>query len=293
MLRLSTSAWSIVAACWLLSSSNSDAFRPALLITSTTSIRQATKLGAAPSRDALHEFDYILGESSSPHFQQRVVSNRRIQLNDARATILASSTFAAPGVQEENMLSEEGASADAGETSAEGDIDPYAEIGMDPQMQKLQQYQEQPTTSKRIENKLKSMDLQDIVSTLIIPSIVAFAGIRWGYNKISSRVGDKAESTLEAFANELVYHDGDFEEMKLCVSDYGKRLAWLGPGKSDKMLKRYLALYSKKKTVSPQAIRYVTMFRIRQSWRRCSFLPNPSFFFVNILIFFSSIAHLP
>ena len=251
MLRLSSSAWTIVA-CWMLSSSGSSAFRPALPITSSASMRQATKIGATRSRDILNEFDHILGESSSANFGQKIVSNRRIQLNDERSTILASSTFAAPGIEEENMLTEETAEATTG-----GDVDPYADIGMDPQMQKLTQVTEQQTTSKRIENKLKSMDLQDIVSTLIIPSIVAFAGIRWGYNKLSSRVGDKAEVTLDTFANELVYHDGDFEEMKLCVSDYGKRLAWLGPGKSDKMIKRYLALYSKKKTVSPQAIRYV------------------------------------
>ena len=38
-------------------------------------------------------------------------------------------------------------------------------------------------------------------------------------------MGDKAESILDDYANEMIYHDGDFEEMKMCFSDYGKKLA--------------------------------------------------------------------
>jgi hypothetical protein len=42
--------------------------------------------------------------------------------------------------------------------------------------------------------------------------------------------------------------------MELCVKDYKTKLVWMGPAKSDAMLKRYLEAYAKKKTVSPQAI---------------------------------------
>jgi hypothetical protein len=115
--------------------------------------------------------------------------------------------------------------------------------------------QQDQSMSTKFENKLKTMDIQDVISTLIIPSIIAFAGVRWGYNKVSGRVGDKADSMLDSFATELMYHDGDFEEMKMCHNDYSKKLVWLGPQKTQAMLKRYLALYAKKRTVSPQAIR--------------------------------------
>jgi hypothetical protein len=104
------------------------------------------------------------------------------------------------------------------------------------------------------------MDLQDIVSTLIIPSIALFAGGRWVYNRAANRIGESIGDQLDSFASEMIYHDGDFEEMKLCQSDYSKKLVVLGPRKTPAMLKRYLALYAKKRTVSPQAIRYAEKY---------------------------------
>jgi hypothetical protein len=98
------------------------------------------------------------------------------------------------------------------------------------------------------------MDLQDIVATLILPSIVLFAAGRWSYNRVATRVGDKADNTLDAFAKEMIYHDGKKDEMKLCIEDYNRRLVWMGPARKESMLKRYLEKYAKRKTVSPQAI---------------------------------------
>merc|ERR1712238_65637 len=114
------------------------------------------------------------------------------------------------------------------------------------------------------QNKIKQMDMQDIVSTLIIPSIFAAAGLKWCFGQVSERVATKAEATLESFASEMVYYDSDFEEMKLCFKDYSKKLVWLGPTKNSAMLKRYLQLYSKKKTVSPQSIRLVWFHFLRK-----------------------------
>merc|ERR1712021_231412 len=74
--------------------------------------------------------------------------------------------------------------------------------------------------------------------------------------------------SLESFASEMIYHDGDFEEMKLCYLDFSKKLAFLGPSKSSTMLKKYLETYAKKRTVSPQAISslsYVfTLFKLSE-----------------------------
>ena len=198
------------------------------------------RLNTLKSQKDLHEFDFLLQETTDANVQQQVgqpQSRRRIMLNDDRQTVLASTTFAQPDVEEYVEES-----------------DPYADIGLEPANPQVMKLQENPSFSTRVENKLKSMDLQDIVSTLIIPSIVVFAGARWGYNRISERVVDKADDLLDAFASEMIYHDGDFEEMKMCQKDYSKKLVWLGPGKTQTMLKKYLELYAKKRTVSPQAI---------------------------------------
>jgi hypothetical protein len=237
-MRVSTSA--VVSLAIL--SANSDAFRP---LHFSSSVRQTTAVSALKN---LHEFDFLLGEQSqSQHIQS--VSRRRINLRDERATVLTSSTFAAPGVVEDTLDLEE-------EQATEGSYDPYADVGIeqDLQLTKIQQTTEQSVT-QRFESKLKNMDLQDVISTLIIPSILLFVAGRWGFNKVSGRVIETKDTTLDSFAREMNYYDGDFEEMKMCHGEYSKKLLWLGPKKTEAMLKRYLALYSKKRTVSPQSIR--------------------------------------
>jgi hypothetical protein len=281
MTRLSTSSWTVVA-CILSAATGSVAFRP--LHFTAAPLRQATHIASSAPKN-LNEFDFLLHEneySESSSSQIQIVSRRRIHLNDNRGTILASSTaLASPTVEEESL----DVDADAEVTSSAVDtsafeLDPYADVALEtsPQMQRLQQSTEQQSTTQKIEAKLKTMDLQDVISTLIIPSIVAFAGIRWGYNKVTAKLVAKADSLLDSFAKDLTYHDGDFEEMKLSASDYSKKLAWLGPGKTEKMLKRYLALYSKKKTVSPQSIRYVgrEMLGVVKFYQKTS-LPRHSF----------------
>ena len=88
-----------------------------------------------------------------------------------------------------------------------------------------------------------------------VPDLVEGDAIEAAAKKAAAKVQIKAEESLDAFATEMVYHDGDFEEMKLCLKSYQSKMVWLGPNKTPVMLKRYLQLYSKKKTVSPQSIR--------------------------------------
>lgn len=210
-----------------------DAFQPVNIPKATTRISARTNL---------HEFDYLLGESLDlQQVKQNVLSRRRIHLNDDRATVLTSTTFAQPGTEEDTLLDEES--------------DPFAEIGLEQASPQLEKVQKDQSFSQRVETKLKTMDLSDIVATLVIPSIAVFAGGRWVYNRAANRVGKSFDDLLDSFASEMVYHDGDFEEMKLCQTDYSKKLVVLGPRKTQAMLKRYLQLYAKKKTVSPQSIR--------------------------------------
>lgn len=233
---------SIVALSSLsLLASNTDAFRPIHFSRASSSVLR--------SANNLHEFEYLLSENSNLNIQQQPRSRRRIYLNDDSATVLTSTTLEV----EEGLALEEAVSEE---------YDPYAEIGLEeanPQAVKIQDADQ--SFSTRVESKLKTMDLQDVVSTLIVPSIIAFAGLRWGFNKASGKVLDSKDAILDDFASELIYHDGDFEEMKLCYSDYSKKLMLMGPAKTQAMLKRYLELYSKKRTVSPQAIRYVDGYK--------------------------------
>lgn len=224
-----------VVSSLVLTTPTAEAFRPLNIPTART--RPLSRLQV---KSDLHEFDYLLNEDGIlSNRGQQVVSRRQIYLNDDRSTVLASSTFAQPGTEE--ALADE--------------ADPYAEIGLEEATPQLEKIQKQQTVSEKIEGKLKTMDLQDIISTLVIPSIVVFAGGRWVYNRAANRIGDTIDGQLDSFAREMVYHDGDFEEMKMCHADYSKKLVVLGPRKTPAMLKRYLQLYAKKRTVSPQAIR--------------------------------------
>ena len=201
----------------------------------------------------LHEFDYLLQEGE--HMANAVTKTTRHRVvipgspDDSRAIQMTSTQQRAtfPGAPTtssiENNDSEE----------AEEEVDEYGDMYME-QRTKIQQYD-----SKRkgfnLNEYLKNNDMGDIVVTLAIPSILAFVSLRFVYGKVLHILENKADVTLDSFASEMIYHDGDFEEMNMCKDDYARRLAWMGPKRNDSMLKRYLQMYAKKKTVSPQSIR--------------------------------------
>ena len=216
----------------------------------SASVRRATTTNNDNNMVDLYEFDYLLREGSETIVNTATGrSTRRVitlgtgsqQQHDIRSTVLVASTATMPGPSSLPLEQE---------TSDESD--PYADA-LDSQLGKIQQYQERQDAPAMPTNKLKQMDLQDIIITFFIPGVVLFAAGRWGYNRVSGRVRESADATLDAFSREMIYHDGDFKEMELCVADYNKRLLWM-PTKRDAMLKRYLEAYAKRKTVSPQAL---------------------------------------
>lgn len=72
---------------------------------------------------------------------------------------------------------------------------------------------------------------------------------------VSKKYKEQQADTLASYTNEMIYHDGDFEEMKMCQNIYRKKM---GLGRKRKMmLTAFLEAYSKKKVVSPKAIRLV------------------------------------
>ena len=143
------------------------------------------------------------------------------------------------------------------DTSGSGEYDPYAN-DMDYQQSRQQLgkvHNQQQNAAASLDSRFQKMDLQDIIVTLIIPGILSFVSLRWGFNQVASRLSTNADALLDGFTREMIHHDGNFDEMRMCHADYSRQLVWMGPGKGDAMLKRYLAAYAKKKTVSPQAIR--------------------------------------
>jgi rubrerythrin len=204
-------------------------------------LHQAPPSSSSPDSQAdaadYHRFDYLLQESEG--VQIPTISRRRVAVggDNERTVLLASSTTGAfPGSPTQRQMVD--------------DDDPYA---IDSRVTRLEKLQEQAQTNT-LQERLKAMDFQDVVITLAVPSLLAFVSGRWIYNRIAGRVGKSADESLDRFAKEMIAHDGDIVEMKLCIADYKKKLVWMGPKRNDALLKQYLEQYAKKKTVSPQAI---------------------------------------
>lgn len=107
-----------------------------------------------------------------------------------------------------------------------------------------------------------------MVTKLCIPIAILSVGAVWTARKAGDKYNTKMEDTLEQYANEMVYHDGDFDEMNMCHAEYKKRLSSFGLKRNDKMIKRYLEIFAKKKPVSPQALsslsRVFTMYKLTE-----------------------------
>jgi len=110
------------------------------------------------------------------------------------------------------------------------------------------------TPNYGLKEMIADKDYNAVITSYFVPLFAVGVGVVWGSRQLMGKYNEKMESVLDSYAEEMVYHDGDFEEMKMCFEDYKKRLASLGPKKKDRMIQRYLEVFSKKKPVSPQAI---------------------------------------
>jgi rubrerythrin len=213
------------------------------------------------------EFDHILGEGAEPAVLKNVKSaidtNNIIRLPDSSAAATLTSSIS----YEEVLAGETSTSEDIGGDMFGDGMEQGAPTGetRDPRIAEIiRKEQEQiamksqpvskPPLSIRTMNYLKGKDFGEIFFTVLVPVIGGGYFLSKAYEQANVKVGEKAEDTLDDYANEMIYHDGDFEEMKMAHADYSKRLMFLGPKKTDAMIKRYLEFYAKKKTVSPQSI---------------------------------------
>ena len=263
-MKLSTSALvallSMSATC--MNSNSVEAFVAPHAATVGASARTGTRIDMAGG-----EFDHLLGEKTSDF-----VSNVNGQPSRARTVLrvpdgsdlvtLTSSVAADPSasgdqfydavedtVDLDDPFAAESTAAGAGPegTSSSAIID-------DPRVRELVAKKQQKFTfqpMKYVEGK----DFTDLFFTVFLPVGLAAYGAKWALGRSTTYLSDTAEFKLEDYANEMVYHDGDMEEMEMCHKDYTTKLGWLGPNKKDRMIKAYLEAFAKKVSVSPKSIR--------------------------------------
>lgn len=259
-MKLSTSA--LVA---LLSSSVEAFMPPAARTATSTSTSTATRIGMAGG-----EFDHLLGEKTSDF-----VSNVDGRPSRARTVLrvpdgsdlvtLTSSVAADPAAAsasgdqfydavEDSIDLDDPFAAETSAGAAEAGASSSSAIIDDPRVRELVAKKQQKFTfqpMKYVEGK----DFTDLFFTVFLPVGLAAYGAKWALGRSTTYLSDTAEFKLEDYANEMVYHDGDMEEMEMCHKDYTTKLGWLGPNKKDRMIKAYLEAYAKKVSVSPKSIR--------------------------------------
>jgi uncharacterized protein with PIN domain len=198
---------------------------------------------------ATNEFEYLLNENGANEINigprsRRVItgaSQKKAQLTSSIAASLTEEDIDEEYAMTMSEDDEEALIAQSASEEFEGDS-------------KLSTYQEEQGTNK-LTAWVKQADFQEIVWTLFVPSLLAFAGIKWGLGKVNTNLSDKAAVGLESFTNDMIYHDGNNDEMSLSKLDWDGRLTWLGPTKNKRMLASFMEDYTKRKPVSPQAIR--------------------------------------
>lgn len=142
-----------------------------------------------------------------------------------------------------------------------------------PQIKKFMGIRYTTGTGESLKELLDKKDYNSVILSYGVPLTLLGTVAVWSANKLAGRYGGQVDDLYTSYANEMVYHDGDFEEMQMCHDDYVRRLSvWtsfrLGRGTKRSMIGRFLETYAKKKPVSPQAISslsYVlTMYKLSE-----------------------------
>jgi len=204
----------------------------------------------------------LLSMSSSltvpyPSFTRRT----SLRMSSEFDSILGEGTGSLPPSEQKSIIGlPDSSEAATMEMSSEESFEPAEFEGSDKFLRKKEQRQvetqpaERSSILKATKNYLQGKDIGELFFFAFVPAMATYWLGKKGYDIASTRINTNGEELLDSYANEMIYHDGDIEEMRLCNSDYTKKLMWMGPKRSDAMIKKYLELYAKKKTVSPQAI---------------------------------------
>lgn len=211
------------------------------------------------------EFDFLLGEGDKFAISDEALGgkiNRRtiVQVPDSShaATLTSSVTYdevasAADDLGEEDVFGEGAVNQISDEVRGDPRLDELIRKKED-QIAMKSQPTERKSIGETAANFVKGKDFGELFFTVAIPVIAGYYFFKKAAGKASENLEEKADELLTNYANEMIYHDGDFDEMKLAHADYSKKMAWMGPNKSDRMIKCYLEQYAKMKVISPQAI---------------------------------------
>ncbi len=122
-----------------------------------------------------------------------------------------------------------------------------------------------------VSNLLENQDYLGVLWKWGVPVTAGAIGLAASAKYLTNAYQTKGIQMCDSYANEMVYHDGDFEEMKLCHRDWKRKIRLYFPLPSvrkTKMLSSYLETFTKKKPVSPQAVSslsYVlTMYKLTE-----------------------------
>lgn len=232
---------SLALLCFTLPST--DSF---VVPTGTKPLIRSSKLNAQ------NEFEYLLNENGS--VDKSDTRSRRVVLPGSHETVQMTSSVAAPteaATEEESAFETE--EVELGQTSGENPYEQQLAL-RDAKLQRLMDDEKKNPLVDWIEDA----DFNEIAVTLFLPTLIGFGIFNWGFRKARARFSSGSEVGLASFANEMIYHDGNFEEMELCKKEWSGKLAWLGPKKNKQMLDSFLEDYAKRKPISPQAISSVS-----------------------------------
>lgn len=171
---------------------------------------------------------------------------------------LLGSSMEAPPYEGGMPSPEERSGSSSGQMSRDDAMQRYGTLGPKYNMKKF--FGIKYTTSKYSFRELvDKKEYNTILLTYMVPLVIAATGVMYGVRALTSRYDTRVTGLYDAYAKEMVYHDGDFEEMQMCHNDYRRRLSvWTTPlfGRSlkSKMISKFLEMYVKKKPVSPQSI---------------------------------------
>jgi rubredoxin len=247
----------------------SNSVRGAFCTTESSSVVAQSRLFSASDG---FDFDLILGEGeaatqymrqqqqSSSRRGRRVANTIALPNDSVAAKVLATSAVvAAPAAPSDEL-----ADAEEDLLSQEDELLKYEAARMDEMMEddidihKYTNWKEKkmgrhyPSVGELFENQ----DYLGIMWKWGFPIAAGVAGIGGLGRVVAVTYNTKTVEMVDSYADELIYHDGDFEEMKMCHKDWSKKLTLLKftGGQKKRMISKYLELYAKKKTVSPQAV---------------------------------------
>ena len=194
-------------------------------------------------------FDQVTSEGG----EFRSNNNKRVVLMPAASSRVVVKSMSA--VMEEQEVDTEIGGEYEEEAEGEELVDnEYSELERQMQIEDFRQ--QYGLTKRKKTTKVQRQgprQVSDYVWDFAVPVLGSAFVLSTAATTLTKKYKDQQKDTMASYTNEMIYHDGDFEEMKMCQNAYRAKL---GPGpKRKKMLTAYLEAYSKKKVVSPKAIR--------------------------------------